>query len=291
MIGKTFTLRAAVLVPGLLLLLASCGTSRQVQKSESGAAPASAANAVAAYAQKVIDNAATAETLTAKLGDIKFNGKGIPFGSGELRMKRGDVIQLIISVPFMGEVGRMQFTADEVLVVNRIDKEYVRVSYADIDFLKSANLDFNSLQALFWNELFVPGSARLTSGGSAKSFSISASGDHTLLSLKTAPRLDYFFLTRTKDGVIDRTSISPKAIDNNTELIWKYGNFTTFKGHPFPGQMSLSLKGLKQDFALDFSLSGLSADASWSTRTTLSEKYKQRSVNDILRKFSNISGF
>ena len=275
----------------VLFVLASCGTSRQVQKDgKTDLAGLSSEHAAMEYKQKVIENAQTATCLTAKLSDIKFKGKSIPLGSGELRMKRDDVIQLLVTVPFLGEVGRMEFTPTEVLVVNRIDKEYVRVPYSDVDFLKSAELNFQSLQSLFWNELFIPGQERVDKSG-LRNFSLSSSGDHTLLSLKSAPKLDYFFLTITKDGVIDRTSVSPKTLSNPTEFVWKYSNFSSFKGHLFPGQMELSVTGLKKNFALGFSLGSLSTNSSWKTRTEIPSKYTQRTVDDVLKKFSGLSGF
>ena len=274
-----------------LLVLASCGTSRQAQQGGvTDLTELSSERAVMEYKQKVVENAQTATCLTAKLSDIKFNGKGIPLGSGELRMKRDEVIQLMVVVPFLGEVGRMEFTPTEVLVVNRKEKEYVRVSYSDVDFLKNAELNFQSLQSLFWNELFIPGQERVDKSG-LRNFSISSSGDHTLLSLKSAPKLDYFFLTRTKDGVIDRTSVSPKTLSDPTEFVWKYSDFSSFNGHLFPGQMDLSITGLKKKFALSFSLGSLSTNSSWKTRTEIPAKYTQRTVDDVLKRFSSFSGF
>ena len=79
--------------------------------------------------------------------------------TGNLRMKRGDVIQLSMTYPLVGEVCRMEFTASEVLVVDRINVRYVRASYGQIDFLRSANLDYNALESIFWNEIFYPGAS------------------------------------------------------------------------------------------------------------------------------------
>lgn len=285
---KSFLKHQWALLP-VLLLATACGTSRHAMApAGKTAAETSAAAAAAAYERKVLANAQTVECLTAKLGNIKLNGKGIPLGSGELRMKRGDVVQLIVSVPLLGEVGRMEFTADGLLVVDRMHKEYVRVPYERVPFLQAAGLDFSSLEALFWNEIFVPGQAALRSATGL--FSLSESGDHTLLSLKSAPKLNYYFLTVTEDGRLDRTNITAKTAADPTEFTWRYSRFDRFKGHPFPGAMQLDVTGIKHPVSLGFDLSSLGSNDNWTTRTTVPSKYRERSIDDVLGQLGRLTG-
>lgn len=76
-------------------------------------------------------------------------------------MKRDQMIR--ISLRMLGfEVGVMEFTPADVLVIDRFNKQYVRAAYNEVGFLRQAGLDFYSLQALFWNELFLPGQHQLT---------------------------------------------------------------------------------------------------------------------------------
>lgn len=84
--------------------------------------------------------------------------------NGKLQMKRNDVIRL--SLRFLGmEVGLMEFTPNDVLVVDRINKQFVRAKYGEVSFLRQAGLDFYALQSLFWNELFIPGQHTLRPKG------------------------------------------------------------------------------------------------------------------------------
>lgn len=78
-------------------------------------------------------------------------------------MKRDEVIQLSLTAPFIGiEVARAEISPDGILVMDRLNKRYVQVSFAELKGLAKADLDFHSLQALFLNEIFLPGKTTLS---------------------------------------------------------------------------------------------------------------------------------
>jgi len=77
-------------------------------------------------------------------------------------MRKDEVIRLQLLVPIIrSEVGRIEFTKDYVLFLDRIHKQYVKAKYNDVAFLKNNGINFYSLQALFWNQLFIPGQQRV----------------------------------------------------------------------------------------------------------------------------------
>ncbi len=88
--------------------------------------------------------------MTAKMKlNVDALGKSLSV-NGSLRMKRDEVVQLSLSM--LGfELGRLEFSPDDVLILDRYHKQYVRCGYDDISFLKSAGIDFYALQSLFWN--------------------------------------------------------------------------------------------------------------------------------------------
>ena len=150
-----------LLLATVVVCFAACGTSRKATKG-SGTENSGKAEATAeAYKEKVVSNFQTAQYLTARATiSLKAGTKDISVG-GSLKMKRNDVIQL--SLTFLGiEVGRMEFTTTDVLIIDKINKQYVRAPYSQASFLESAGLDFYSLQSLFWDELFEPGTTTVT---------------------------------------------------------------------------------------------------------------------------------
>lgn len=229
-----------------------------------------------AYKQKVIANNQTAKAVTGKMKlGLKVGDKDIDL-NGTLKMKRDEVIQLSLS--FFGmEVARMEFATDNVLILDRFHKQYARVPYNKIDFLKSANLDFHALQSIFWNEIFVPGQHDIP----LKDFTVAESGDHTLLSLKTAPMLNYGFLTATKTALLKRTTISPKNLDNQDNLVCRYGDFVKLGNHNFPSTIAVTFTGGKS-YTLNMTLSSLNNDENWTTYTQVSSKYSEMNINKLL---------
>ena len=260
------------------LLLASCHSAKQAGSGQTSTANESA------YKQRVISNSQTAGAITAKIkAHASMGTQGVTLG-GSLRMKRNDVIQL--SLTFMGlmEVGRLEFTRDNVLFIDRIHQRYARVSYSQIDFLSAADLDFYALQAIFWNEIFVPGSPDIAQVLSR--FTLASSGDHTLLSLTSAPKLDYAFLTQTKTAQLTRTSVHSKNVSNADNLECIYGNFVKLGGKSFPTTLNVKFNSRKP-LSLDLTLSSLNNASDWTTRTSVSSKYKETDANKLLENIMN----
>lgn len=275
---KHTILAAAALVVGAALT--ACSSSKSVTK-----APAAEKETTAAvYAKKITANFQTAECLSAKASVEMQNGSKSYTLGGSLKMKKNDVIQ--ISMTFLGmEVARLEFTPDYVLLLDRFNKQYVKATYSDASFLKSASLDFYVLQSMFWNEIFIPGTRDVKTA--LNKFDISSSGDHTLLTLTSSPKLDYAFLTQTASALLDRVTVSPKDIGAKESLVCKYSDFAAFEGKQFPSQISLTAKGGKHDIDLTIGLSRISNSSKWETRTKVPESYKERSVDEIMRKLAN----
>ena len=255
---------ATVVMIMVILGLAACSSTKHVGGTD--APKAKAASPAASYAKKVLTNTPEVKVLTAKMKvGLAIGDRNVSL-SGNLRMKRGDVIQLSMSFPLVGEVCRMEFTANEVLVV---------------DFLRSANLDFNVLESIFWNEIFYPGSKDVESH--LNEYTISSAGSHTLLSLATAPKLDYAFLTITESALLDRTTVSSKNITDKSNLVCAYGDFAKFGAGRFPTHMQLTFAGDAKTYGLDISLSSLAANTDWKTRTELSAKYQRIEAEQLFK--------
>ena len=144
---------AALAMP---LVLTSCHTHKQVVK-EAPVVSSKENMENTAILDKVTDNAQPAQFVTSKL---KFS---VEYGSqqmsltGNLRMKRDDVIQMQLMAFGFVEAARLEFTKDYVLIIDRINKQYLKAPYNYVDFLRNSGINFFTLQALFWNELFKPG--------------------------------------------------------------------------------------------------------------------------------------
>lgn len=114
------------------LLLASCSATKDITKQ--GATPS---------------EANLPEAVNARIS-MSLTGNDLSC-SGRLRMLRDDVVQL--NLVFMGmNIGTLEFTPDTVLLVDRVNHQYVEARYEQIRALSDRGIDFSVLQGLFWGE-------------------------------------------------------------------------------------------------------------------------------------------
>lgn len=97
----------------------------------------------------------TVEALQAHLNmTLRSGNKSINVG-GTFRVKRNDVVQMnlvytVLILPV--NVGTLEITPDDILVVDRIGKRYCRVAYSEAEQFRKYGVDFNFLQDLFWGD-------------------------------------------------------------------------------------------------------------------------------------------
>ena len=170
-----------ILLPALLLAMASCRSAKTVEGSKPQAATKALDKQEMVGKVAAVSHADTRFVTSKVKLSLGLGGKEMSL-SGNLRMKRDDVIRLQLVALGLIEAGRIEFTPDYVLVMDRINKQYIKVNYSEVAFLRESGLNFHSLQSLFWNELFKPGTTTLQ-GQSLADFSAYEAGtdDHNLL--------------------------------------------------------------------------------------------------------------
>ena len=88
---------------------------------------------------QVRDNELTSKFITSK---VKFSVEVGPQKltlTGNLKMKRDDVIRVQLMAFGFVEAGRIEFTKDYVLIMDRINKQYLKASYIQMDFLRNSS--------------------------------------------------------------------------------------------------------------------------------------------------------
>ena len=259
----------------MVALLASCSATKSIKTSHSIEGMTEKE-----FVEHVIDNAGGWHALTAKMALSVDLGKGTTKVNGTLRIKKGEVIQMSIA-PFLGiEVARAEISSDGILVIDRMNKRYVEVSFAEVEALAKADLDFHTLQALFLNELFLPGKGDLTARD-ASSFKVEPEAEGVWLNVKRAKRFGYHFLTEAPEALLKESYIGLNGTPYG--LRWKYEDFRSLGKKNFPTDMKLAFEGGEKPVKAAFALSRLSTDADWETRTEISPKYNKVELEEILK--------
>lgn len=286
----------------------SCGTKKHLVKEEPVVTPTSTTPSGQVkptdtkgmedlrkqhFAEKVLDNAVYVDNITSKIEfTVKSGSKEISV-NGKIQMRRDDVIRIQLSVPVLGmEAGRLEFTKDYVMIVDRIHTEYVKGDYNKVDFLKNNGLDFYSLQALFWNQLFLPGEKTITKD-KLKAFTIDLKDNpkNSTLSLKR-DRLSYVWQADNTTGLIKQVDAQYSSQQSgNTKLQCTYDDFRSLGVKQFPANITLDMNTSATQKAkqikMNIRMKGLNTDSNWEPRTTLSKKYKEVTADDVLKKLMN----
>ena len=262
-------------------MVASCGSTRKVVKETPNA---QAVVQKQEFLQKVSDNAQHARFITSK---VKFS---VEVGSqqltltGNLKMKRDDVIRLQLMAFGFVEAGRLEFTKEYVLIMDRINKQYLRVPYQQLDFLRNSGLDFYALQALFWNELFQPGKAHVTDE-MLKSYTTDLEAEDAVIAMEGG-KLSYRWLAAKDNALVKMANILYKdRFRGNYQLNWDYLDFKQNGRKKYPMDHKVKFSTPDKEVKFEMMLNYLGADEDWEPRTEVSGKYRQVTVDEILRRF------
>ena len=239
-------LKIAVLV--LPLMLAACGTKKKAVQDSKTSVPTTMK--AQQFLQKVNDNAQYAKFITSK---VKFS------------------------------VG-LEFTKDYVLIMDRINKQFIKANYNQLDFMRNSGLNFFSLQSLFWNELFQPGKSKVTDE-LLNNYQTDLIGEDAVISMENG-KLSYRWLADKEGALIKMANIMYEdKIRGDYQLNWDYEDFRANGKRFFPFTHNILFNTPGKSVKMGMTLNYLGNDEEWETRTEISGKYREVSVDDILRRF------
>lgn len=241
------------------------------------------------FVRKVYANQIDAKAISSKIKFTLTQGQKDISVSGSLKMKKDEVIRIQLTAFGLMEVGRLEFTKDYVLVMDRMNKQYIKVKYADVSFLRNNGLDFYAVQALFWNRLFIPGKQSVDTS-LFKQFTVNgnAASAYNTVSLKHG-EMDYLWSADKTNGLISSVNMTyaGKAA-GRTSVKCSYGSFKSFLTKKFPTDITLTVQSadIKKagNVSVNIALDKLDTDSDWGTYTTVSGKYKQVSVEDVINR-------
>lgn len=283
-------------VMSCLVILASCATHKAANgenKAGNNHAEMTLERQMLTFVQKVYDRQLHSKNVVGNMScTINADGKELNV-PGSLHMRKDEVIRLQLFVPILGsEVGRIEFTPDRVLLMDRMHKEYVEARYDQLGFLQANGLSFYSLQALFWNQLLMPGKEHVGEAD-LTDYHVDLAAIKRSVSLKQQPgKISYLWDTEKANGQITAAHIGYATQDNNSRLDWTYSNFTPVGLKSFPTLQDILFTIVagsnRHTLRLTLNMSEVTTNDNWESRTTVSSKFKKVDAEEILKKISQI---
>ena len=272
----------------ITMMMVACGTKKTIESPSSVKTVDTSTLKKLDYVRKVYSNATDTKNLVSKIDfNIDAMGKNISV-DGRIYMRKDEVIRVVLSPLGIMEVGRIEFTPDYVLVVDRLHKQYVKATYNELSFLKNNGLNFYSLQALFWNELFLPGNDKLTDKLLDKFDAEISTNAQRKVTAKSGS-LNFVWDTTASTGRIDAANVAyGTGTANASNASWKYDSFSALGSKQFPAYHAISFasKAVKSNSTMkvNIRMKKLTTDSNWESRTTVSEKYAKVNAEDALKK-------
>lgn len=132
----------------LIVVLAGCKSSKRLSTSETTTAAKAPASGYLASKLQL--------TIPAKGGGSMTVG-------GTLKMKTRERVQISLLMPILRtEMARMEVTPDEVLLVDRMNKRFVRASRDELKHVLSKNVEFSRLEKILTSASLPGGKSELS---------------------------------------------------------------------------------------------------------------------------------
>ena len=288
-----------ITILALAMLLAACGSKKNLVKDPGSNNPSATTSTVTPGQTSVqsVDNATILRNVTNSLPGsanlvasidftIKRGSKDISV-DGKISMRRDEVIRIQLSPMGLVEVGRMEFTRDSVLIMDRIHKQYLKSSYDKVGFLRDNGIDFYALQALFWNQLFVPGEKDLDK--SVGKFDIK----DNVISLSSG-KMKYQWTADTGfEHLMTALATYSSTKHGTSKLDWTYGDFKNFAGKTFPARHTVGItagtsSGSSKNINVIITLKNMKTDSGWDTITKVPSKYKPVELKDVINQIMKL---
>lgn len=264
----------------LTITINGCGSKKNIISTDGSVAPK--------LQEQLLDDALAAQinykTISGKISLELMRGdqtSGMKVNS-QLKLIKDQEIQLSLRAPFINsEVFRLNITPDSVFVIDRLSKKYAAENIGELGKQKGIQFNFNNMQALFTNALFVPGKNTIDKKD-YDSFSITMQGGLFYLLTKDKKGIQYHFSIDANDRV---TSTNITGTTNEYALLWNYKDFIKESGYTYPSLMQADVTVKKKRVKLNMAFSSLEFDKDLTIDNSLPNKYEKVSVLEILKNY------
>jgi len=230
----------------------------------------------------ILDNALEFESLSARL-NIGLTTKSNSLSS-KAQMKLLKDRGMMVSVqPLFGiEVLRLYIDPDYVVLIDRMNKRYVRESMETVKSLYPMGFDYYTLQSILTNSLFVSGKKDVTKDD-YHLFNYNKSSEHSyyLTNRDNESQVDYSFSVNGDDKI---TFTNLTQQDTGYSLQWTYSSFVALgKGEIFPQRMNSTLMNSKRRLDVTMDFTNFVVDEPVELSVDIPDSYNKVSIADIIR--------
>ena len=223
-------------------------------------------------------------TFSSKLNLTISTGTKTISSRGNLRIVKNGAIQVSVQPVFGIEMFRLYVEPEYFIILDRMNKRYVKESFQDIQENNPVGFNFYTLQSLFTNSLFIPDQNEV-SLQDYKKFKYTETADNYHLTARDKKSdIDYSFSINGNDQITLTQLYLPKK---KYSLQWNYNQFSLMKNIFFPFEMKISATTDKRKLDTTIALSDINLEESFSLETPIPGSYTKVELSEVLKMFSD----
>ncbi|MDD2799510.1 MAG: DUF4292 domain-containing protein [Bacteroidales bacterium] len=209
---------------------------------------------------------------------IQINANGMS-AKGDLRIIRNQAVYLSVQA-FLGiEIARLKITPDSMIAIDRLHRRYFSDSFAHIYEFNNSGINYNTIQSLFSNTLFILGKDSLKKTD-IDQFKFDKKDKQLILTSRKGANTQFVL---NENRQLKQTVLVGGV--SELKLLWSYSDFSD-RGFPKTMQIEMSSSKRKIGSALEFAK--MEFDKPLQVECPIPSRYSKVDLNEILKIFSNL---
>ena len=219
-------------------------------------------------------------TFSSKLNMTISTGTKTLSSKGSLKIVNNKAIQLSVQPLFGIEMFRLYVEPDHIIILDRMNKRYVKESFENIKGTSPMGFDYYTLQSLFTNKLFIPEKTSLSIQDYRKFKYAETEENYTLTARDKKSDVDYSFFINGNDQITLSELSMPKK---DYSLQWNYNEFSLMDNQFFPYEMKIEASTKKTKLNTSISLSSISLNDPMTLETSIPTSYTRVELKEVLK--------
>lgn len=275
-------IHTAIAIVSVLLFITSCKTARPAL------APVARVEdkANSRLFEDVLSRQPDFRTLSSKMDITLSMGRRSLSSKATLKMRKDYALQISLQPLFGVEVMRLYLNPDTIIVLDRMNRRYVKEALKDVKKEYPVGFDFFTLQSLFTNSVFVTDAMRPLPEDYTRFKMTSAPNSYLLQATDATSRIDYEFTINGNDRV-SQTRLMQS--DKQRTLQWEYGNFVVINEKlAFPLDMNVVAGSASQKAQVNMSLTNPVFNEGVDFSNAIPVSYQRMGLQDVIRIITNM---
>ncbi len=220
-------------------------------------------------------------TFSARLNMSLSSGTRSLSSRANIRIVKDNALQLSVQPLFGVEMFRVYIDPDSVVVLDRMNKRYVKESIDSLKEYYPMGFDFYTVQAMFTNSLFVSGNKSVVPAD-YREFMYTRASDRNYYLVTEDPEsgVEYSFTVNGDDRITFTHLLHPKE---KYSLQWSYNNFVVLEAGAFPHKMNASIASPTRRVSTEFLFSDVVINEPMQLSLQVPGGYTRTSVPEIMK--------